>query len=293
MRIEPPADFAIVEPKPAATVILLRPGTRTPFEVLLQQRHGSMAFMPNILVFPGGRMDKADAAPALLERTKGIAGLSPERAALVVAALRETFEESGVLLARKPGSASFVEPARVAALSSVRAQLNSKALTFAEFVEAEDLELAGDLIHPFSRWITPWWNKYRYDTYFFVVEAPAEQDAAHDGGEAVESLWLPLSADAIEEASAAGRLHPPTLRSLTRLIELGSLPKIFALDPAAVFEPINPWIEQRAGEFFLNYCLSANAPPEALPVHELSHFGFSRELAAAMGADLKAHGYKS
>lgn len=293
MRIEPPAGYSIVEPKPAATVILLRRGTDTPFEALLQRRHGTMAFMPNVLVFPGGRMDKADAAPALLARTRGIGDLPPERAALVVAALRETFEESGILLARKPGSASLVDPGRVAALSPVRARLNNKALTFAEFVAAEDLELAGDLIHPFARWITPWWNKYRYDTYFFVVEAPAEQDAAHDGGEAVESLWLPLSPGAIEEANAAGRLHPPTLRSLTRLVELGALADIFALDPAEAFEPINPWIEARAGEFFLNYRLSPDAPAEALIVHELAHFGFSRELAATMGADLKAHGYPS
>jgi len=284
LLIAPPAGFAPVEPRLAATVILVRPGVEAPLEALLQMRHEKMTFMPGVFVFPGGRMDKGDTSPVLLARTRGIGALAPQIAGLYIAAIRETFEECGVLLARPPGRDELIDPARVAALGDARVALNSKTHSFEDFVLREDLELAADLIRPFSRWITPWWNAQRYDTYFFVVAAPAEQDAAHDGGEAVESLWLPLTRDRIGEVVAKKQLKPPTFASVDRLRTLGSLDAVFSADTALAFNPIDPWMERHGDDYFLVSQVYPDRTPDRLKISNLSHLGMSKELAMAIGA---------
>lgn len=181
-------------PRPAATLLLLRDG-RAGLEVLMVARAREVDFASGALVFPGGRVEAADAALAPPQDPLG---------AFRVAAIRETFEECGVLLAR-PG----VLPGGV---GGFRAALARGGL----------VPDAGALVH-FAHWITPAHSPKRYDTHFFLARAPAGQDAVHDGREAVEAVWV-RPEEALAEAEAGRRtLVFPTRLNLRRLAGFGSV----------------------------------------------------------------------
>jgi 8-oxo-dGTP pyrophosphatase MutT (NUDIX family) len=289
MRIEPPAGYRVPDSRPAATLMMLREGP--PLEVFMQRRHESMAFAPGLFVFPGGRMEQGDAAPRLKARSRGLERLGPEQAGLVIAAIRETFEECGVLFAREAGAAALIGGARAEDLAGQRAALNRGTLGFADLIEAEGLELAGDLIKPFARWETPWWHHKRYDTHIFVARSPEGQVPRHDGGEAVESIWLEVRQAAIE-AVTKDRLLPPTQRSLQRLIELGALERILRRPEAEANRLIRPWLERRDGGYVLMHEIAPGSPPLETAIPRLARLGITKELAAAIAADLDARGWR-
>jgi 8-oxo-dGTP pyrophosphatase MutT (NUDIX family) len=169
---------AVPVPVPAATVVLLRPG-RAGLEVLLTRRPSSMAFAPDMHVFPGGRVDDADAAPGLLRRSV----ISPQDAAAAlggdlgpipalaahVAAIRELFEEAGILLA-DGGSEGSRAPAR--AVSEARSALVGGEAGFESIVAELDLRLRTDRLVALSRWVTPPTLPRRFDARFFAAELP-------------------------------------------------------------------------------------------------------------------------
>jgi len=175
-----------------------------------------MGFAGDALVFPGGRIDPADADLAadasLCPALRGIDALGMSYR---VGALRETFEESGVLLARDQNG--LIDGARVSALEKDRRDIAASAPRFAELLVRETLVLAVDLLVPFAHWITPPIYPKRYDTMFFLAAAPDGQAAAHDGTESVDSRWVtPHSALAAGE-SASVRLEFATRRNLEKL----------------------------------------------------------------------------
>ncbi len=215
-----------MKPRPAATVMLLR-DANDGLEVFLLQRHSRMDFAPNTTVFPGGGVDDRD-------RNADIAWTGPEPAwwaermgvdeqlalALVCAAVRETFEECGVLLAG-PGEQGIVTDATV--YRSARDRLASRELAFSDFLRSERLVLRADLLRPWANWVTPArGHTRRYDTYFFVAALPEGQHADGLTSEASSSGWS-LPATAIEDF-AAGRsfLLPPTWTQLDTLPTLGT-----------------------------------------------------------------------
>jgi 8-oxo-dGTP pyrophosphatase MutT (NUDIX family) len=199
-------DGAVVA-RPAATVILVRDGA-SGLEVFMVERHRQIEFASGALVFPGGGVDEADFAIAAdPARGRPPAGLDQTSRALRVAAIRETFEECGVLLARPRGSAALVDGARGAAIAAA-----APGRSFAELIAAEDLALALDVLTPFAHWITPAILPKRFDTHFFIAAAPADQLARHDGSESVDSVWINPTR-ALSEADA-GRF---TIVSPTRL----------------------------------------------------------------------------
>ena len=166
----------IAAPRPAATVLLLRDGAAG-IEVFMQVRHQDMKFASGALVFPGGRVDPEDHALAADGvRSPVTVGRDPLAGALRVAAIRETFEESGVLLARPRGEARLIPIERLRGLDAARRD-------FAQMLADEDLVLAVDLLVHFAHWITPVHNPRRFDTHFFALAAPEDQLAAHDGNE--------------------------------------------------------------------------------------------------------------
>jgi len=200
----------IATPRPAATVLLLRNSPQG-IEVFMQVRHQDMKFASGALVFPGGRVDPEDhviAADAALSPTT--ARLDPLAGALRVAAIRETFEESGVLLARPRGDAALVSGERLRGLSA-------EGHGFAQMLADAGLVMAADLLVHFAHWITPMHNPRRFDTHFFALAAPEDQLAAHDGTESVESMWI--APRDVMAGSAAGRfkLVFATLMNLKRL----------------------------------------------------------------------------
>lgn len=200
----------------AATILLLREGGRG-MEVFMVVRHQQIDFASGALVFPGGKLAAGDTDARVRARCAGATTLSDDELALRVGAIREAFEESGVLLARVRGQAALIGGERVAALERYRKPLDKGEIGIAEMLEAEDLELATDTLVPFAHWITPTFMPKRFDTYFYLAVAPDAQVAAHDGSEAVDSVWI-RPADALSAFKDGTRtLVPATLLNVEKL----------------------------------------------------------------------------
>lgn len=208
----------MIEPRPAATVAVTRDADDG-LEVLLLQRSHSAVFMPGVFVFPGGAVDDVDHEPGLAARADGVDEVSASRMigvrdgglAFLLAAIRECFEEAGLLLAgRGPGAVDVKD----IDLPRWRRRLIAGECTLAGLCEALDLRLHADRMAYLSHWITPPGPPRRYDTRFFVAPAPPGQTASHDGDETVDHVWI-----APEEALASNRcgelpLGSPTIRTL-------------------------------------------------------------------------------
>jgi 8-oxo-dGTP pyrophosphatase MutT (NUDIX family) len=193
------SDGALIEPRPASTVLLLRDGI-SGIEVLMVTRNVASDFASGALVFPGGRVDAGDSDAAALSCCRA-AGSDAAAMAFRVAAVRETYEEAHLLLARRKGSEAVLTAAEVARIEGdVTARLG-RAAQFADLLATGEIELATDLLVPFAHWITPVGPPKRFDTHFFLAPAPGDQVAAHDGREAVDTVWIsPQQAIADSEA---------------------------------------------------------------------------------------------
>lgn len=188
-------------PRPASTVLILRDGP-SGLETFMVVRHHEIDFAAGALVFPGGRMEAADEAVALRWAPADPLG------SFKAAAIREAFEECGVLMARAEGEEGLVPAARAAALD--------RAAPFAGLMARERLIPALDALVPFAHWITPEFVPKRFDTHFFLALAPRDQALAHDGREAVDSLWI-SPGDALAEHGKRYKLLFPTHRNLWKL----------------------------------------------------------------------------
>ena len=182
--------------RPAATLILLRDAAQGP-ELFMVERSHAADFVAGAYVFPGGAVDEADAHPDVQARVRGLSDAAASRRLDVpsngigywVAAVRECFEEAGILLAVDPAGAR-VTPERMETLSAYREKLNAGDITFLEFLTREDLYVPGDRIAYFAHWITPPARARRYSTRFFVALAPAGQAGSHDAAETVNHTWI-------------------------------------------------------------------------------------------------------
>lgn len=189
-----------VIPRPAATVLLLREGP-TGFEVLMVTRNVASDFASGALVFPGGRVDAADGEAALASCCRAVGGADAAQTAFRVAGIRESFEEAHVLLARPKGGDRLLSAHALETLEARLAVELGRLPHFHDLVATGEIELATDLLVPFAHWITPVGPPKRFDTHFFLAPAPADQVAAHDGREAVDTLWISPQ-KAIAEADA-------------------------------------------------------------------------------------------
>ena len=188
-------------------------------EVFMIVRHQNSDVHGGALVFPGGRVDDEDydlAADAAV--FPPLAGVDVNMAALRVAAVRETFEECGVLLARARGDAALVSAERLRDIEAThRAAMTRKERTFGAILAMENLVIASDAMVYFANWITPERSTKRFDTHFFLAAAPSDQVALHDGHEAVDSVWI-APATALERAKAGTyQLRFPTQMNLQKL----------------------------------------------------------------------------
>ena len=188
------------------------------------RRHVRLDFVGDAYVFPGGAVDADDADIEAIDISseEADARLSTTRGrAFFVAAVREIFEESGLLLATQAGRA--LSAADLSSLADDREKLNARDVAFRDLIVERDLHLlARDLIF-FAHWVTPVGPPRRYDTRFFMVEAPLDQIASHDGEETVSSLWV-TPAEALER-HYRGELEMifPTIRTLTELATFDSV----------------------------------------------------------------------
>src|ERR1700760_824454 len=209
-----------VRPRDASTILLLRDSSAArEIEVFMMVRHYEIDFNSGALVFPGGSVDNNDreiiAHPELYS---GGEGLDESNLSFRIAAIRETFEESGILLARPKGSKALVDASRAREIEIAhRADLNEGKITFLKVLTDNDMLLALDELVPYAHWITPEGMPKRFDTWFFLAAAPPAQLGAHDGRESTDSIWV--SAREALEGGESGRfkLPFPTTRNLIRL----------------------------------------------------------------------------
>lgn len=238
-----------VLPRPAATVLLLRdepdpPAGRTPLQVFLQRRVAGMKFAGGMTVFPGGGVDPADKPEpghwngpdpswwaAHLTCDEELAG------ALVQAAVRETFEECGVLLAG-PGQAP----------AGARADLAERRRTLAQVLADGGLALQADLLRPWARWVTPEESPRRYDTVFFAARVPDGQHADAHTSEAVEATWW-HPAEALERWQAGEmELMAPTFHTLQQIAEHADSAAVLAAAADRVVRPMTPRVRREGDQ---------------------------------------------
>ena len=223
--------------RPASTMLLLRDG-KDGMEVFMVVRHHQIDFASGALVFPGGSLDPDDhvlaARPELIHHTETLDALA---LAFRIGALRETFEECGILLARPKGStalASAKDAKRVE--DKHRAALCESKIAFSQILDAEGLVLALDLLVPFAHWITPVAMSKRFDTLFFMARAPEDQLGAHDGHESVDSVWVTPQQALADTKTGRFKLVFATERNLIKLGENRTVDT--ALDAARKNKPI-------------------------------------------------------
>jgi 8-oxo-dGTP pyrophosphatase MutT (NUDIX family) len=216
--------MAAAPARPASTVVLIRPSS-SGFEVLLVKRHDNVAFMGGAHVFPGGRVDGRDhldkpeqICDGVAEAVARLPDLEPlDAVAHHVAAIRELFEEAGVLLAR---------PAGVVHAPELRHHVAAGTLTLTELARRAGIRLALDELAVFAHWVTPEIEIKRFDTRFFVARLPGDQSASHDEGETIDSEWMEPHA-AVERCRRDEiSLPPPTWTTLRMLSKLSTAEEV-------------------------------------------------------------------
>jgi 8-oxo-dGTP pyrophosphatase MutT (NUDIX family) len=211
-------DKVPTEPRHASTVLLLRDAGEGPEAYLLRRVKG-MAFAGGMHVFPGGSVDPDDedaeigwAGPSAAQWGRWFGASEPLARALVCAAVRETFEECGVLLAGE-SSDHLLEDVSSDAWEAERVALEARKQSLSQLLARRGLVLRTDLLRPFAHWITPEIEPKRFDTRFFLAEMPAGQTCRDVGGEADERVWI-RPQRAIDEGL---RMLPPTHNSLLQV----------------------------------------------------------------------------
>lgn len=208
---------------PAATVTIVRDAPQG-IDVLMMRRNLKSGFVPGMYVFPGGGLDAADLSfknnglCGCLDDTAASAmlGLAADGVAYWAAAIREAYEEAGLLLARDPaGSMLALRDAQAAArFDEHRRRLNAGELDFAAILQAEGLQLAADQLTYFAHWITPVTAPRRYDTRFFMAEAPPEQEPFHDDHETIAATWISPAEALTLHKRGEFEMRTPTVRTL-------------------------------------------------------------------------------
>jgi 8-oxo-dGTP pyrophosphatase MutT (NUDIX family) len=238
-------------PRSASTVALLRDGAGGP-ETFLLRRTASMAFAARMHVFPGGGLDPRDgdpdvpwAGPSLTSWARALTVDERGAAGLLCAAVRELFEESGVLLAG-PDASTVVDDVRDDSWERDRQALLDRTLALSDLLRARGLVLRSDLLRPWAHWCTPLFEPRRYDTWFFVAALPVGQRARHVPGEADSSDWLPARVALAQAELGEVTLMPPTQVTLE---ELATFPDVAGVlrAPREVAR-VQPWLARLPGD---------------------------------------------
>ncbi len=230
------------EVRPAATILLVRddPG----FEVLMVKRHHQVDFASGALVFPGGKTHQGDHDPAWAEHCLGWVDIDPDQRPLRIAAVREAYEETGIILGRFPDGRSFSGNDLAAAS---RGAVDRQERSFLSLIQELGLALDLGALTVFARWITPSMMPKRFDTWFYVAKADGDQLAACDGRETVDAEWIhPDVALSLAEAGERTIIFP-TRMNLKLLAESQSGDEAVQRSIARPLVTVEPQVEQRPG----------------------------------------------
>ena len=231
-------------PKPAATLIFLRDGSEG-LETFMLLRDPGAYFAPGALVFPGGRLDEGDRLKILRDYSDGASDLGDDKFSLYMAAIREAFEECGILLARPAGERDIISRDRLKSLQPCRELLNRGEISLVEFLKSEKIILACDRLIPFAHWITPEKLPVRYDTFFFLAKAPVDHPGLHDGYESVDSFWV-TPKKLIEKADSEKHfLMFPTRTNIIKLGENNNVADAIAAARSSDIVTVMPVVEKR------------------------------------------------
>lgn len=251
-----------VEPKGASTVMLLRDAHRASagsgLEVYMIRRHSAMPFAAGMYAYPGGRVDPRDAdaeigwaGPSAAEWAAVLRCDEAEARALVCAAVRETFEEVGVLFAG-PDANSIVADTTGEDWEVQRRALVDRSLSFTAFLAERGLVLRADLLHAWAHWITPEYEERRYDTRFFVAEVPAGQSTRDVSGEADRVTWV-RPVDAVAGADdGTMEMWPPTYVTLSELSRHEAVADVLTAAPGRTIRTVRPRVEVIDGVMYFS-----------------------------------------
>jgi 8-oxo-dGTP pyrophosphatase MutT (NUDIX family) len=256
---------------PAATILLVRdaPG----LEVLMVQRHHQIDFVPGALVFPGGKTGAEDSDPAWSAHCDGFAD-DPAHVALRICAIREAFEESGVLIARRADARGPGRPlaaaADVAPIVPLRQAIDKGEASFLRAVSGAGLVLALDALVRYAHWITPEGMPKRFDTHFYIAETPKDQAAACDGREAVDATWI-SPADALADNEAGRRkIIFPTRLNVELLAGSRTTAEAIAASRARAIVTVLPTIARENGAMMLRIPENAGYATTSEPMTSLN-----------------------
>jgi 8-oxo-dGTP pyrophosphatase MutT (NUDIX family) len=237
------------EPRQAATVLLLRDGLPG-LEVYLLRRTKGMPFAGGMTAYPGGGVDPRDGdvevawfGPSPAEWATAFGCDERTARELVCAAVRETFEEAGVLLAGDPRGGAVVPDVSGDDWEEQRQALLTRDLSLTELLAGRGLALRSDLLRPFAHWITPPVEPRRYDTKFFAAALPPGQHARDVSGEADEASWLPPDRALAEMTAGTRPMLPPTIHTLGQLSPFADVTAALAGSPPEPLQPISPSFE--------------------------------------------------
>jgi 8-oxo-dGTP pyrophosphatase MutT (NUDIX family) len=221
-----------VQPRLASAVMLLRDvPSGQGIEVFMVRRVIQSDFMPDVYVFPGGSVSADDRAAEMAEAVcipVAPSGADPEGRTVLgsgvrAAAIRELFEEAGVLLAYKAGEILAIPEGDIARFAVYRNAFNERKGSLIQMAHTENLMLATDRLGYFAHWITPEGMPKRFDTHFFLTTAPAEQEAAHDRLETSEGVWVAPAEALVRSERGEFPLVFATIRQLRELASFGSV----------------------------------------------------------------------
>lgn len=249
-------DRTPVTPKGASTVVLLRERDGGP-QVYLLRRHLQMAFAAGMYAFPGGTVDPRDrdqavawAGPSPAQWGERLTCDDAEARALVCAAVRETFEESGVLLAG-PTDESLVSDTTGVDWERDRGALVDRSLSFADFLLQRGLVLRTDLLKPWAHWITPEFEPRRYDTRFFLAVMPEGQRTRDVSGEADKVTWMPPADAVVGVNEGTMSMLPPTYITVAELARFATIDHALEAAERRTITTVVPGVEIVDGEGFL------------------------------------------
>lgn len=237
----------------AAAVVLARDRADGGVEVFMVRRHVHSEFAPDVYVFPGGSVQAGDREA---EATSGLCvpageGMTALGSGLRVAALRELFEEAGVLLAHRRDAPLLIEVAAQGRFAGYRAELSAGRATLGSIAAREGLRLATDALLYWAHWITPEALPKRFDTHFFLAEAPSEQVAVHDALEVTDSAWVTPEEALARHARGEFPLVFATIHQLRDLVDLAGIAAAHARFAGRVPRPIMPEATRMADGGFL------------------------------------------
>ena len=230
------------DPVPAATMLLLRDDPE--FQVLMVKRHHQIDFASGALVFPGGKPSSGDEASEWADYCKGWNIFDETQRILRIAAIREAYEEAGILLADHRDGSPFEDTCDL----ERRKAVERGDCEFLDVVRQADLCLRLDRLTDFARWITPIFMKKRFDTHFFVVRAPERQIAACDGYETVDAEWLSPSTALEMGVNGERTIIFPTRLNLQLLAEAASAEECVAQAASRDVVTVLPEVIQRDGK---------------------------------------------